>query len=125
MGSFEDAINHSWPETPPSGNIGSEGQGFGIISSGVLGEEQPSFAERISETGEMSENIEDRRGEKVPPKWGGDIFPLPAEVWLNEIQKGLGTNWTPPTQKIGRLPARSSLPGELPKDIGLYDILRK
>lgn len=85
-----------------------------------------SFADRLQSFGARgAPNVENRSGEKVPSRWAGEPFPLPAEVWLNEIQRLLGTNWTPLTQRVGKQPARTYPLGQLAKDIGREDIDRK
>ncbi len=86
----------------------------------------PSFADRLQSFGARGAPVtEDRRAQKPPPRWAAEPFPLPPEIWLNEIQKLLGTNWTPPSARIGRQPARTYPLGQLSKDIGREDIYRQ
>lgn len=107
MGAFEDAINHNWSNTRSSGNIGPEGQGFGIMSSGVLGEPQRPFSERIAEVGE-AENIEDRRGEKM-----SDI-----ELIFRQLDD-LANRYIPPYPKKEKVERPA---GKLASELGYDDI---
>jgi hypothetical protein len=140
MGAFLDAINHDWTDSGAArqGGFGDHPdlqEQAGLYDIPHDGEERPglmmpvsppSFADRLAIFGDQdAPKIEDRRGEKVPPRWGPEPFPLPATVWLNEIQREMGTNWTPPGERIGKIPARLSPGGQLPEDVGIHDILKK
>jgi hypothetical protein len=85
-----------------------------------------SFADRLQSFGARgAPDIENREGETTLRQrqhaWTEMPLPLGREIWANEIQRALGTNYTLPWNKE-KLPARLIPRGQLPRDIGTEDV---
>jgi len=86
----------------------------------------PSLSDRLWSFGARgAPNVESRIGEPTIRERQHTFteapLPLGLEIWANEIQRALGTNYTFPWNK-GKLPARLIPRGQLPKDIGTEDV---